>query len=62
MNETIKYDSTNFTANPSSYCWYRLPCGICTRTNQMCPMGASNTPIVTWTSTSTGEVKKNEAD
>lgn len=50
MNETTKCDSTsitfnpsntNFTFNPANHCWYRLPCGICTRTNQMCPMGAT---------------------
>ena len=56
MNETL--NCTEYTH--SNYCWYKLPCGICTRTNQMCPIGASNTPIVTWTSTSTGEMKKNE--
>ena len=36
------------------YCFNRLPCGICTRTNMMCPMGPSNSnpypevPTITW--------------
>lgn len=24
--------------NYGEYCVYRLPCGICTRTNQICPL------------------------
>ena len=61
-------NGTTTTAVPSScttygnYCWNRLPCGICTRTNQICPLGgnlnpypySSNpypySPIITWTS------------
>ena len=39
------------------YCWYRLPCGICTRTNTLCPL-SGGTVQVTWTnstaSTATG--------
>lgn len=27
--------------NYSSYCVYRLPCGICTRTNSICPLSGS---------------------
>lgn len=34
----IYYDSTN--------CWYRLPCGICTKTNSVCPF---YTYKITWT-------------
>lgn len=30
------------------YCQYRLPCGICTRTNSMCPL-ITNTPTITLT-------------
>lgn len=30
---------TNAEPNYHEYCWYRLPCGICTRTNSMCPLG-----------------------
>ena len=25
-------------ANYSKFCWHRLPCGICTKTNSMCPL------------------------
>lgn len=24
--------------NHSKFCWHRLPCGICTKTNSMCPL------------------------
>jgi len=37
----IYYGSTN--------CWYLLPCGICTKTNSMCPLYTHNTPKITWT-------------
>ena len=41
------YTKTNYYEN----CAFRLPCGVCTRTNSMCPIGYyANTPIVTWTS------------
>ena len=33
--------------NYSSYCCYRLPCGICTRTNSTCPLGGG-TAILSW--------------
>ena len=37
-NETFNFN------NYGQYCFNRLPCGICTRTNQMCPFaGNSNT-------------------
>lgn len=62
MNEINKYNLTNSVCEPTNDCWYKLPCGICTRTNEMCPIGISNIPATTWTSTSTGEVKKNGAD
>ena len=41
--------------NYSQYCAYRLPCGICTRTNSYCPI-FNGTVGITWTteSTSTG--------
>lgn len=35
----------------SQYCAYRLPCGICTRTNSYCPL--SNGMEVTWLTEST---------
>lgn len=28
----------------SQYCFSRLPCGICTRTNQMCPLVSNSQP------------------
>lgn len=30
------------------YCQYRLPCGICTKTNSICPLGG-RVPTITWT-------------
>ena len=38
--------------NYSQYCAYRLPCGICIRTNTYCPL-FSGTIDVTWTTEST---------
>lgn len=34
------WDETDFVdgGNYSKFCWHRLPCGICTKTNSMCPM------------------------
>ena len=47
-------------------CVYKLPCGICVRTNSMCPMGYYvNTPIVTWTSAVAKDIiagRKGESD
>lgn len=43
------YTRTNYYET----CAYRLPCGVCIRTNSMCPIGYyANTPIVTCTSSS----------
>lgn len=28
----------DISADYSTYCAYRLPCGICTRTNSVCPL------------------------
>ena len=43
-------ESKNYSLNNSNYsqfCFNRLPCGICTRTNQMCPFaGNSNMEII----------------
>ena len=41
------YNPTGTNAEPNhyEYCWYRLPCGICTRTNSMCPLGKGE---ITW--------------
>ena len=42
----------------TQYCLYRLPCGICTRTNQTCPLNCGGyQPLVTWTSTSATSYK-----
>ena len=47
-----KLGDTSF--NYDNYCSWRLPCGICQRTNQVCPRpDYPNTPHITWTS-STG--------
>lgn len=37
-------DSPNY----SQYCLYRLPCGICTRTNNICPLNCNGTALPTW--------------
>ena len=44
-NEVSKSYSLN-NSNYSQFCFNRLPCGICMRTNQMCPFaGNSNVEI-----------------
>lgn len=30
----------------SEFCWYRLPCGICTKTNSMCPLYKGRAELV----------------
>ena len=46
----------------TQYCVYRLPCGICTRTNQICPLNyGSNQPIITWTSDFTTSCSSSES-
>lgn len=40
------------TIDYSQYCAYRLPCGICTRTNSYCPL-FSGIIDVTWMTEST---------
>lgn len=47
----IYYDNTN--------CWYCLPCGICTKTNSMCPF---RTNKITWTYGSCLLTEKAEED
>lgn len=39
--------STTTADSYSNYCSYRLPCGICIRTNAMCPKWYSHS--ITWT-------------
>ena len=56
MTVTIPYEF-----NPE-FCLYRLPCGICERTNNMCPLQKSGYEIdyrrpTTVTTDSTGVVK-----
>ena len=41
--------------NYGEYCGYRLPCGICTRTNQICPLSCGTIKIGDYiTATETG--------
>ena len=39
------------TPNYGECCFNRLPCGICTRTNTMCPLANGVTITPTWTTT-----------
>ena len=43
--------TTTTYENYQQYCMYRLPCGICTRTNSMCSL--QNAVQVTWNISST---------
>lgn len=36
---------TNAEPNYREYCWYRLPCGICTGTNEFCPLGGGEIKV-----------------
>lgn len=62
MDNTINANS--YINNYTNYCSYRLPCGICQRTNSICPLsGGICTP--TWevtcnTVASTGSEEKDE--
>lgn len=33
-----KFDTTGTVNYNYNYCFHRLPCGVCTRTNSICPM------------------------
>ena len=44
----------------SQYCAYRLPCGICTRTNTYCPMQGITT--LTWMQTNADLTHPNNCD
>ena len=35
-------DNTTNIMNPIPYCIYRLPCGVCMKTNLYCPLNYSN--------------------
>lgn len=41
---------TNAEPNYHEYCWYRLPCGICTRTNEFCPLSGNSKVTPSWLS------------
>ena len=50
---TINTSSYTGVNNYTNYCNFRLPCGICQRTNSICPLsGGICTP--TWTTCTTG--------
>ena len=36
------------TTNYDQFCFYRLPCGICTRTNAYCPLAGNTIVTPTW--------------
>ena len=44
MDNTI--NTSSYINNYTNYCSYRLPCGICQRTNSICPLSGG-----TWTPT-----------
>ena len=46
MDNTI--NTSSYINNYTNYCFYRLPCGICQRTNSICPLSGG-----TWTTTGT---------
>lgn len=48
------------TIDYSPYCMYRLPCGICTRTNSYCQL--LNGMEVTWTTGTTMSVTINPVE
>lgn len=39
---------TNYYPIYSNVCMFRLPCGLCSRTMQTCPMGDNGNIKVTW--------------
>ena len=46
------YNTSTTAADPpcqAQYCWERLPCGICRRTNRQCPYGGYNQYEIVWT-------------
>ena len=40
--------TTTGIADYTNYCWLRLPCGICERTNSMCPLVGNARIEPTW--------------
>ena len=59
MDNTI--NTSSYTVNNyTNYCAHRLPCGVCQRTNSICPLnGGTWTP--TWNITSTPDINLNSA-
>ena len=50
MDQFNKGTDTSTTTNTTgwhngNYCMYRLPCGVCTRTNSVCPLNGYQGPI-----------------
>ena len=59
MDNTI--NTSSYTINYTNYCSYRLPCGICQRTNSICPLsGGTCTP--TWASCTTASSSFSEKE
>ena len=63
MDNTI--NTSSYINNYTNYCSYRLPCGICQRTNSICPLSGNGTWTPTWevtcnTAASTGSEEKDE--
>ena len=48
MIEMEKGTGTATSYTYSQYCSFRLPCGICTRTNTTCPIAIPTTPYSPW--------------
>ena len=46
MDNTI--NTSSYINNYTNYCSYRLPCGVCQRTNSICPL-SGGTSALTWT-------------
>ena len=44
MDNTTTGAPTANSTTYSQYCSFRLPCGVCTRTNSICPLASGWTP------------------
>ena len=49
---------TTYAQSYQTYCSYRLPCGICTRTNSHCPLYYGY-PNITWTASDQATINAN---
>lgn len=45
MDNTI--NTSSYINNYTNYCSYRLPCGICQKTNSICPLSGGTLASVT---------------